>query len=65
MFEKQVSDVETLLYNGYTKFTKLSTSLKFYNIKVDNEWSGKNFIDLLSLLKDMLLENIVFACHEL
>jgi hypothetical protein len=59
MFERLVSDSEKPLYDGCTKFTRLSTVLKLYNLKIGNGWSDKSFTDLLTLLKDMLPENNV------
>ena len=59
MFERLVSDVEKPLYNGCTKFTRLSAVLKLYNLKADNGWSDKSFTELLALMKDMLPEDNV------
>ncbi len=59
MFEKLVSDAEKLLYEGCTKFTRLSAMLKLYNLKSGNGWTDKSFTDLLTLLKDMLPDNNV------
>ncbi|WJX39686.1 hypothetical protein P8452_27207 [Trifolium repens] len=59
MFERLVSDSEKPLYDGCTKFTRLSTVLKLYNLKIGNGWSDKSFTDLLTLLKDMLPEHNV------
>ncbi|XP_058732771.1 uncharacterized protein LOC131604344 [Vicia villosa] len=54
MFEKLVSDAETPLCEGCTKFTRLSTVLKLYNLKARHGWSDRSFTDLLTLLKDIL-----------
>ncbi|PNX56743.1 hypothetical protein L195_g058357, partial [Trifolium pratense] len=59
MFERLISDSEEPLYNGCTKFSRLSAVLKLYNLKVANGWTDKSFTDLLILLKDMLPENNV------
>ncbi|XP_058733075.1 uncharacterized protein LOC131604664 [Vicia villosa] len=59
MFEKLVSDAKKPLYDGCTKFTRLSSVLKLYNLKAGNGWSDKSFTDLLTLLKDILPENNV------
>ncbi|XP_031108741.1 uncharacterized protein LOC116013235 [Ipomoea triloba] len=42
------------LFSGCSKFTKLSSMLKLYNLKANNRWSDKSFTELLKLLKDML-----------
>ncbi|XP_057443610.1 uncharacterized protein LOC130735722 [Lotus japonicus] len=61
MFERLVSDSEKPLYDGCTKYTRLSTVLKLYNLKASNGWSDKSFTELLALLKDMLPENNVYS----
>ena len=43
MFESLLSDAEKPLYNGCTKFTRLPTVLKLYNLKAINGWSDKSF----------------------
>ncbi|XP_045830720.1 uncharacterized protein LOC123922020 [Trifolium pratense] len=57
MFDRLVSDSEKPLYDGCTKFTRLSAVLKLYKLKVGNGWSDKSFTELLTLLKDMFPEN--------
>ena len=59
MFERLVSDAEKPLYNGCTKFTRLSALLKLYNLKAGNGWSDKSFTELLALMKDILPEDNV------
>ncbi|TYK31581.1 uncharacterized protein E5676_scaffold172G00760 [Cucumis melo var. makuwa] len=54
-FEKLLNDVEKPLYEGCTKFTKLSTLVKLYNLKVRHGWSNTSFSELLKALKDILL----------
>ncbi|KAL0560574.1 hypothetical protein IC582_000983 [Cucumis melo] len=54
-FEKLLNDVEKPLYKGCTKFTKLSTLVKLYNLKVRHGWSNTSFSELLKALKDILL----------
>ena len=49
-------DTKEPLYIDCSKFTKLSTVLRLYNLKVENGWSDKSFTALLNLLKDMLSE---------
>ncbi|KAL0540929.1 hypothetical protein IC582_020954 [Cucumis melo] len=53
-FEKLLSDAEKSLYEGYKKFTKLSTLVKLYNLKVRHGWSNISFSELLKALKDIL-----------
>src|SRR4051812_35363033 len=43
MFERLVSNAEKPLYDGCSKFTRLSAVLKLYNLKADNGWSDKSF----------------------
>lgn len=59
MFEKLITDAETPLYEGCTKFTKLSAVIKLYNLKSCNGWTDKSFTELLALIKDMLPEDNV------
>ncbi|KAL0536446.1 hypothetical protein IC582_025395 [Cucumis melo] len=53
-FEKLLNDAEKLLYEGCKKFTKLSTLVKLYNLKVRHVWSNISFSELLKALKDIL-----------
>jgi len=53
LFESVKNDAEKSLYVG-SKFTKLYTELRLYNLKVGNMWSDKSFIFLLKHLKDIL-----------
>lgn len=53
-FEKLLEDVEIPLYQGCTKYTKLSTIIKLFYIKAKAEWSDKSFLDMLALVADML-----------
>ncbi|XP_031108728.1 uncharacterized protein LOC116013221 [Ipomoea triloba] len=50
------------LFSGCSKFTKLSSMLKLYNLKAKNRWSDKSFTELLKLLKDMLLDDNEVPC---
>ncbi|XP_057418249.1 uncharacterized protein LOC130712428 [Lotus japonicus] len=59
MFERLKNDAGTLLYNGCSKFTRLSAVLKLYNLKAANGWTDTSFTNLLTLLKDMLPEGNV------
>ncbi|KAA0059543.1 uncharacterized protein E6C27_scaffold518G00570 [Cucumis melo var. makuwa] len=53
-FEKLLNDAEKPLYEGCKKFTKLSTLVKLYNLKVRHGWSNISFSKLLKALKDIL-----------
>ncbi|KAA0053557.1 hypothetical protein E6C27_scaffold190G001230 [Cucumis melo var. makuwa] len=53
-FEKLLNDAEKPLYEGCKKFTKLSTLVKLYNLKVRHGWSNISFLELLKALKDIL-----------
>ncbi|XP_057775556.1 uncharacterized protein LOC130994528 [Salvia miltiorrhiza] len=55
-FQTLLEDAERDLYNGCTNFTKLSATIKLYNLKAKYGWSDTSFKDLLKLLKDMLPE---------
>ncbi|CAM8965642.1 unnamed protein product [Rhodiola kirilowii] len=48
------NDSELPLYEGYTKFIKLSSVLKSFNLKAKNSWSDKSFTELLQLVNEML-----------
>ncbi|KMT08088.1 hypothetical protein BVRB_6g143410 [Beta vulgaris subsp. vulgaris] len=68
MFETLLSDSEKPLYNSYTKYTRLSSVLKLYNLKVGGGWSDASFTLLLEAVKDMLPEDNVLpvvVCHAL
>jgi len=41
-------NAEKSLYAGCSKFNKLSTVLRLYNLKVGNRWSNKSFTTLIS-----------------
>ncbi|KAL0539738.1 hypothetical protein IC582_023954 [Cucumis melo] len=53
-FEKLLIDAEKPLYEGCKKYTKLSTLVKLYNLKVRYGWSDTNFSELLKTLKEIL-----------
>ncbi|CAH9079417.1 unnamed protein product [Cuscuta epithymum] len=56
VYDKLCADAEVPLYPGCTKFTRLTTVLRLFNIKATNGWTDKSFTELLQLLKDMLPE---------
>ncbi|KAL0534024.1 hypothetical protein IC582_028301 [Cucumis melo] len=53
-FEKLLNDAKKSLYEGCKKFTKLSTLVKLYNLKVRYRWSDISFLELLKTLKEIL-----------
>ncbi|KAA0038021.1 uncharacterized protein E5676_scaffold237G001710 [Cucumis melo var. makuwa] len=53
-FEKLLNDAEKPLYEGCKKFTKVSTLVKLYNLKVRRGWSDISFSELLKTLKEIL-----------
>ena len=63
LFQNLKTDSEKPLYNGCSKFTKLSVVLRLYNLKAGNGWSDKSFTALLDLLKDMLPEDNELPKH--
>ncbi|KAL0551725.1 hypothetical protein IC582_010814 [Cucumis melo] len=52
--EKLLIDAKIPLYEGYKKYTKLSTLVKLYNLKVRYGWSDISFSELLKTLKEIL-----------
>ncbi|KAL0537001.1 hypothetical protein IC582_025969 [Cucumis melo] len=54
-FEKLLNDIEKSLYEECKKFTKVSTLVKLYNLKVMYGWSFISFSELLKTLKEILL----------
>ncbi|XP_031106224.1 uncharacterized protein LOC116010865 [Ipomoea triloba] len=61
-FETFFENCGKLLFSGCSKFTKLSSMLKLYNLKAKNRWSDKSFTELLKLLKDMLPDDNELPC---
>ncbi|KAM1142722.1 hypothetical protein EV1_031395 [Malus domestica] len=55
-FKQKVEEVEAHLYEGCTKYTKLSATVVLYKIKASNGATYKLFDELLQALKDMFLE---------
>ncbi|KAL4020410.1 hypothetical protein IC575_019186 [Cucumis melo] len=53
-FEKLLNNAEKPLYEGCNKFTKLSTLVKLYNLRVRYGWSDISFLKLLKTLKEIL-----------
>ncbi|KAI9173986.1 hypothetical protein LWI28_009904 [Acer negundo] len=53
-FPTILEDAETPLYQGCTKYKKLSAIVVLYRLKAVNGWSDKSFNGLLEILHDML-----------
>ncbi|CAM8884147.1 unnamed protein product [Rhodiola kirilowii] len=56
VLESLRNDSELPLYEECSKYTRLSATLKLFNLKAKNGWSNKSFTELLALMKDMLPE---------
>ncbi|KAL0536272.1 hypothetical protein IC582_025215 [Cucumis melo] len=52
-FEKLLNDAKKPLYEGCKTFTKLSTLVKLYNLKVRYGWGDISFSELLKTLKEI------------
>ena len=53
-FIKLLADAEKPLYSGCSTHTVLSTLVRLYNLKAKHGWSDNSFLELLSLLVDVL-----------
>ena len=51
---KLIEDAKAPLYLGCTSFTKLSATVKLYNLKVRNGWFDASFTQLLKLQREMI-----------
>ena len=58
-FRSVLADAECQLYEGCSKYSKLSSIVELYNLKTKHGWSDTSFNDLLELIEDMLPENNV------
>ncbi|KAL9685009.1 hypothetical protein QQ045_022455 [Rhodiola kirilowii] len=59
------NDSKLPLYEGCSKYTRLSATLKLFNLKAKNGWSDISFTELLTLVKDMLPEeNTLPTCSD-
>ncbi|KAL5794599.1 hypothetical protein ACOSP7_003193 [Xanthoceras sorbifolium] len=56
---QNVEDVETPLYDGSTKYTKLSAIVVLNKHKATHGLSDKGFDELLGILRDMLVQDNV------
>ncbi|CAM8886855.1 unnamed protein product [Rhodiola kirilowii] len=66
VLESLRNDSELPLYEGCSKYTRLSATLKIFNLKAKNGWSDVSFTELLTLVKDMLTEDNTLPnrCYE-
>jgi hypothetical protein len=56
-FKKMIEGFKKPFYHGCaTQYTKLFVMVKLFQLKASNGWSDGSFKDLLTLLKDMLLQ---------
>ncbi|KAL5575260.1 hypothetical protein UlMin_016959 [Ulmus minor] len=53
-WKQQVNDANSHLYDGCTKYTKLSSIVALYKLKTMHSWSDTSFNGLLELISDML-----------
>ena len=53
-FMNLVEDVETPLYSGCKKYTRMSATVVLFKQKVTNSLSDKSFNELLDIIRDML-----------
>ena len=58
-FSSVLADAECPLYEGCSKYSKLSSVVALYNLKTKHGWSDTSFNDLLELIEDMLPEKNV------
>jgi hypothetical protein len=57
-YKKMIEDSNKPFYDGCAvRYTRLFTMVKFFQLKASNGWSDDSFKDLLTLLKDMLLQS--------
>jgi hypothetical protein len=50
LFETLIMKKNIPLFLGCTKFSKMTATIKLYNLKTKNGWSDKSFDSLLDLL---------------
>jgi hypothetical protein len=53
-YRKLIEDAKMPLYPGCVDFTKLSTTMEYYNLKVNSGWSDRSFGQMLKLHKNTL-----------
>ena len=54
LFEAMINDVEMPLYDGCSKYTKLSALVKLWNMKASGGWTNSSFTALLEFLREVL-----------
>ncbi|XP_056688594.1 uncharacterized protein [Spinacia oleracea] len=60
-FEGVLKDSETPLYPGCSKYTRLSSTLRLYNVKAGHGLTDQCFNEVLEVFKDMLPDDNVLA----
>ncbi|KAM6569727.1 hypothetical protein CsatB_017712 [Cannabis sativa] len=55
-FQTMLEDAEKPIYPNCTRFTKLSTLIRLYNLKAKHGWSDKSLTELLAFLGELLPE---------
>ncbi|KAL6561263.1 hypothetical protein OROMI_016864 [Orobanche minor] len=61
-FESMLNDSEKPLYEGCTKYTRLSAILKLFNLKAGHGLTDQSFSMILEVVKDMLPDDNVLPC---
>ena len=56
-FKYALEEGQIPLYEGCSKYSKLSSIVELYNLKTKHGWSDTGFNEKLELIKDMFLEN--------
>ncbi|CAM8991025.1 unnamed protein product [Rhodiola kirilowii] len=64
VLESLRNDSELPFYEGCSKYTRLSVTLKLFNLKAKNGWSDINFTELLTLVKDILSKENTLPNHS-
>jgi len=59
VYDSLKDDLEKTLYLGCTSFTRLSVTLRLFNIKAKNGRTDKSFCELLELLHLMLSRKVI------
>ncbi|KAM6553910.1 hypothetical protein CsatB_014672 [Cannabis sativa] len=55
-FQTMLEDAEKPIYTNCSRFTKLSTLIRLYNLKAKHGWSDKSLTELLAFLGELLPE---------
>jgi hypothetical protein len=60
-FTNLVEDVETPLYSGCKKYTRMSSTIVLFKHKATNSLSDKSFNQLLEIIRDMLPQEMRYS----